>query len=91
MKLIWQIKFEDKPRKFLKKLDKNTETQILKYLHKIINSNTNPKSFGKPLLANMSGLWRYRVGDYRIICNIEDNILLILVVDIGHRAEVYKN
>ena len=88
--MIWKIKFENKTRRFLKKVDKTTETQILKYLKKVISSNVNPKSFGKPLLSNLSGLWRYRVGDYRIICNIQDDILLILVIDINHRSEIYK-
>ena len=88
--MIWKIEFEEKARKSLKKLDKTIETQILKYLKKVVSNNANPKSFGKPLVANLSGLWRYRVGDYRIICNIQDDILLILVIDIDHRSEIYN-
>ena len=88
--MTWEIKFENKARKFLKKVDKTTETQILKYLKKVIDSNINPKSFGKPLLSNLSGLRRYRVGDYKIICDIQENILLILVIDIDHRSQIYN-
>ena len=88
--MSWKIKFENKADRALDRLDKTNRRRIIKYLDKVISSNVNPKSFGKPLLSNLSGLWRYRVGDYRIICNIQDDILLILVIDINHRSEVYK-
>lgn len=87
--MAWEIRFEDKAQKFLNKVDKSIKIQILKYLNKVSNS-LNPKYFGKPLVANLNGLWRYRVGDYRIICNIQDDTLLILVIDINHRSEIYN-
>ena len=87
---MWKINIEDDALKIFKKLDKPIRNQILKYFDKIISSNENPKSFGKPLVANRSGLWRYRVGDYRIICDIKDSELLILVLEIGHRSEIYE-
>lgn len=86
----WQISFKGKVEKKLEKLDKSARRQIIKYFDKITESNENPKSFGRPLLENKKGLWRYRVGDYRIICDIHDNELIILVIDIGHRSEIYK-
>ena len=50
----------------------------------------DPRSTGKALAGNLAGLWRYRVGDYRIVCDIEDEVLLILVIDVAHRSKVYK-
>ena len=87
--MTWEIRFENKAQKFLNKADKSTKIQISKYLNNVSNS-LNPKSFGKPLVANLSGLWRYRVGNYKIICNIEDDILLILVIDIDCRSTTYN-
>lgn len=87
---MWKIKFENDVVKFFEKLDKTTQNQIIKYFDKITKSNENPKSYGKPLVANKKGLWRYRVGNYRIICQIKDNELIILVLTIGLRSEVYK-
>lgn len=84
---MWKIFYESSATKFLKKVDKNTKVKILKYLQKIIH---NPKSFGKALTGNKIGLWRYRVGDYRIICRIQNKELTVLVLDIGHRKDIYK-
>ena len=50
----------------------------------------DPRSRGKALTGNLAGLWRYRVGDYRVVCDIEDGVLVILVVDVAHRREVYR-
>ena len=51
----------------------------------------NPRAKGKGLTANRSGQWRYRIGDYRLICLIQDNELVILALTVGHRSDVYKN
>ena len=85
---MYKIIFEDKASKLLSKLDKPTQKQILKYLNKKELAKT-PKLFGKALLYGHKGNWRYRVGDYRIICRIEDKEIIILVLDIGHRKEIY--
>ena len=55
-----------------------------------IEFTKNPRHFGEALVANLSGLWRYRVGDYRIICRIQDDVVVVLVLSIGHRREIYK-
>ena len=70
-----------------KKLDKFTQKKIKSYLENILN---NPRSRGKMLQANRSGQWRYRIGDYRVIVNIQDEKLIILALEIGHRREIYK-
>lgn len=85
----WQIKFEDGALSSLKKLDKSVRTQIEKYLDKL-SCLENPRQRGKGLTGSRSGQWRYRVGDYRLICEIHDNILVVLVLEIGHRSNIYK-
>lgn len=74
----------------MKKLDKEVARRIIAKLHEI-SQLEDPRSMGKGLVENKSGLWRYRVGDYRIVVDIEDDVLLILVVDVAHRSEVYRN
>ena len=70
-----------------KKLDKFTQKKIKSYLENILD---NPRSRGKMLQANRSGQWRYKIGDYRVIVNIQDEKLIILALEIGHRREIYK-
>lgn len=71
------------------KLDRNTQKLIRHYLHEKISPLENPRSRGEGLKANLSGMWRYRVENYRIICRIMDDKLVVLVVKVGHRREVY--
>ena len=70
-----------------RKLDSFTQKRIKSYLEKI---SENPRSKGKMLILNRSGQWRYRIGDYRVIVNIQDEKLIILALEVGHRREVYK-
>lgn len=83
---------ETTPRfdKQFKKLDRYTQKIILAWINKNLEGCDNPRSHGKGLTANRSGQWRYRIGDYRLICEIEDNRLVILALSIGHRKEVYS-
>ena len=76
-------------KKQLKKLDAAISKRVLDYLEQI-ELLDNPRSRGKALTSNLSGLWRYRVGDYRILCRICDDRLIITVIEIGHRATVYR-
>ena len=85
---MYKIKFTDKASKALRKLDNSIQRKIISYLDQS-SLLQNPKSFGKPLLHDKKGSWRYRVGDYRIICQIIDRELVILTLDIGHRKEIY--
>ena len=87
--MAWQIKFDKDVQRSMKKLDKQVAKRIITKLREV-SQLENPRSKGKALVGNMAGLWCYRVGDYRIICNIENDVLLILVVDIKHRREVYR-
>lgn len=85
----WNLKFDKKAFKELSKLDKQVQQKIFSELDRILLL-PHPKEVGKFLTGNLSGLWRYRVGDYRIVTRIEDNILTILVVRVAHRKEIYN-
>jgi len=88
--LGWKIEYDLRVLKDMRKLDKNVQRQILDYFDECIAPSLNPRRFGKPLKSIFSGLWRYRIGDYRAICRLEDKKLIVLVVRVGHRSRVYK-
>ena len=73
-----------------KKLDRYTQRMIKSWIDKNLEGCADPRQHGKGLTANRSGQWRYRIGDYRLICEIEDEKLVILALNIGHRREVYE-
>ncbi len=75
--------------KEFKKLDKYTRTMIKNWIIKNLVNCEDPRSHGKGLTSNRVGQWRYRIGDYRLICNIQDDKLVILALSVGHRREVY--
>lgn len=87
--MAWRIEIDKDVQREMKKLDKQVAKRITAKLREVSQLD-DPRSIGKGLTGNLAGLWRYRVGDYRIICDIEDGVLLILVVDVAHRREVYK-
>ena len=88
--MIFHVVFSETAHKELKKLDKYTQKIILLWLNKNLEGCENPRIHGKPLTANRVGQWRYRVGEYRIIAETRDNELIILLIGIGHRREVYE-
>lgn len=81
--MIWHIEWDDRARKELRSLDKPIQKKILTYLRE--RTTENPRNFGKELISDKVGLWRYRVENYRLICLLENDRLRILVVAIGHR------
>ncbi|HCI69638.1 MAG TPA: type II toxin-antitoxin system mRNA interferase toxin, RelE/StbE family [Balneola sp.] len=87
--MIWKVEFDDRARKELRKLDKQTQDRILKWLRSNLATEEDPRRTGKSLKGRMKGLWRYRVGDYRIVSQIQDEQILILVIRIGHRRDIY--
>jgi len=88
--LAWNVEFLDTAKRQLRKIDKNWQAAILDYLEDEIAPLQDPRSRGKALVGDKQGLWRYRVGDYRILCEIKDTELVITAVAIGHRREVYR-
>lgn len=87
--MAWTIEVSEKAVRSLRKMDKQTARRIRDELSEIAKLE-DPRSRGKVLTGNLAGVWRYRVGDYRILCDIEDGRLVILVIDVAHRSEVYK-
>ena len=76
--------------KEFKKLDRYTQRMMKAWIEKNLVGCTDPRLHGKALTSNRSGQWRYRIGDYRLICQIEDARLVILALNIGHRSEIYR-
>lgn len=85
----WVYRFDDRALKELRKRGKNAQRDIIAYLDDRIAGEGDPRRFEKGLKADLAGLWRYRVGDYRVLCQIRDGELLVLVVAVGHRRDVY--
>lgn len=83
------VVFADTAKKKFLKLDKTVQLQIKNFIFRLQDLQ-DPRSTGKALKGSLSGLWRYRVGDYRLICDIEDQKILITVLRVGHRREIYK-
>lgn len=87
--MVWTISFDKKAKKEFASLSKSVQKQIDKFLLKLMKS-ANPRQFGEPLKGNMQSFWRYRVGDYRLICSVEDKVLTVIIFRVKHRKEVYK-
>lgn len=89
--LAWRIEFEDAALKEMAKLDKQVARRILVFLRERVAVLDDPRSVGEALKGSRLGeFWKYRVGDYRIITNIEDGVMRILVLKIGNRREIYR-
>jgi len=86
----WTIEFDPAAQKELNRLDKTVARRISKFLYERVGRLDDPRKIGERLQGTLSEFWRYRVGDYRIICSLEHERLLILVLRIGHRREIYK-
>ena len=89
--MAWTIEYDPRAVKDLKKLDRKIQREILDYMDDRIATAKDPRAFGKPLRASKFGLWRYRVRDYRIICELQEKRLVVLVVAIGHRRTIYED
>ena len=88
--MAWSIEFTATAEKQLLKLDKPWQALIVDYLEDEVAQLADPRLKGKALVGDKKGLWRYRVGDYRILCQLLDSELVIVAVTIGHRKDVYK-
>lgn len=89
--MSWQVKIDKHATKTLAKINQKDQTTILNFLKHELPKLDNPRLKGKALQGNLKGLWRYRVGDYRLITQIRDNELIILVIEIGHRKDIYSS
>lgn len=88
--MTFSVEYTEDAVKQLKKMDRFTRTMILNWIGKHLVGTDNPFASGHALTGDKSGLWRYRVGDYRIISKIDQGKLVILLVEIGHRSNIYN-
>ena len=89
--MAWEIEYDPGALKDLKKLGRPAQLAIVNYMDRRIAMAFDPRLFGKALRGGKFGLWRYRVGDYRIICEIQETRMIVLVVVVGHRSTVYAS
>lgn len=87
----YTVEYTKRAIKQLKKLDKQTSALILGWIEKNLVDCDNPRQFGKGLTANRKGEWHYRIGDYRLVADIQDDKIVILILNIGHRRDIYKD
>ena len=87
---MYSVKISKKAHKALSKMDKQIRNLLYAWMSKILSGCENPRALGKALKGDLNNRWRYRVGDYRIIADISDGELIILVVEVGHRREMYE-
>ncbi len=88
--MAWTIEYAETAKKQLRKLDRAAAWRIVDFMDERVAPSVNPRTIGKALKGPLGDLWRYRVGDYRVICDIQDKVLTILVLQIGNRREVYR-
>ncbi len=88
--MAWTVEIKSTAEKQLRKLDRPIQKRLLDWLDERINGCKDPRHFGEPLRGDLTGLWRYRVGDFRIICEIQDQQLIVLALAIGHRRKIYR-
>lgn len=85
----WKLTFTDKALKKFKQLPGDVQSRIQKFFRNRVLPSENPPSFAKALTGNMEGLWRFRVGDYRVVTTINNHEMIVVAIDVGHRKEVY--
>jgi mRNA interferase RelE/StbE len=88
--LTWRVEFTRTAEKQIVKLDRQSQSTILSYMRERVQPSLNPRQFGKALHGPKRGLWRYRAGDYRIVCDIQDQEFTVLVLAVAHRKDVYR-
>lgn len=87
---MYKVDYSKRAEKQLSKLNPQISKTIYSWINKCLKDCDNPRQHGKALVGTKSGLWRYRVGDYRIIADINDDTVTILIIEIGHRREIYE-
>ncbi len=88
--MAWTINYTDTAKKQIRKLDKQQARRIIDYMDSRIMRDQNPRARGKALRGVFGEFWRYRIGNVRVICDIQDDVLNVLVVKLGHRKDIYQ-
>jgi mRNA interferase RelE/StbE len=86
----WMVRLSETGLKTLEKINKPEQLRIRQFIKDNLANLDNPRSMGKALQGNLKGLWRYRVGNYRLVCQIYNSELMVMVLEIGHRKDIYK-
>lgn len=87
--MTYRLEFTPEIQKQLRKMDKHQATLIVRWLYQHIDGIDDPRKFGKGLIANRSGQWRYRIGKYRVLVEIEDDQMVVIAIQVGHRRNIY--
>ena len=88
--MAWKIEYSNRALKSLKKLDRSAAQRVVDFMKQRVAVLNDPRILGKPLKGELGTFWRYRVGDYRLLCNIDDDRLVVLVAIVGHRRQIYS-
>lgn len=88
--MAWSVEWDERARRELNKLDRGAQIQILEFLRERVARASDPRQLGKPLTGIFKGLWRYRSGNFRILVRFEDDRMVVLVLRVGHRKDVYR-
>jgi mRNA interferase RelE/StbE len=88
--LAWTIEITRTAEKQIKKLGRTAQASVVRFLRERLQPAEDPRQWGRPLQGEKRGLWRYRVGDYRLICDIQDEKITVIVLEVGHRKDVYR-
>ena len=88
--MAWTVSFEPRAFTELGKIDRKAQRRIIRFLQERVAGSRDPRQFGKPLKGEKAGLWRYRIGDYRVVSQIQDERSVVLVLRVGHRGEGYR-
>lgn len=88
--MAWTIEYSNRAEAQLQRLDRRTSERIAAYMRERVAAADNPREQGKALQGPLAGLWSYRIGNYRVVCDIQDDVLRILVVRVGRRDQVYR-
>jgi mRNA interferase RelE/StbE len=89
--MSYRVEYTKTALKQLKKMDKKIASFIVSYIEKNLVDCEDPRRYGKALQGNLNDKWRYRVGNYRILAKIQDDIVVIIVVEVGHRRDIYRD
>jgi mRNA interferase RelE/StbE len=87
--MAWKIEFDPGARRELEKLDKTVSARILHFLHGRVGTLDDPRKIGERLQGTLRNFWKYRVGDYRVICSLKDDRMVVIAVRVGHRRHIY--
>jgi mRNA interferase RelE/StbE len=88
--LTWTVEWDERARRELRRLDHQAQREILRFFRERIMTDEDPRRFGRPLRDELRGLWRYRVGSYRMACRIDDDKVVVVVLAVGHRSSIYR-